>query len=58
MQFSTIGVLDHYYKISVFTGDVRGAGTDADVYVILYGTEGRSAELKLGNWKNNFGRNK
>lgn len=28
------------YEVSVITGDVRGAGTNANVYVIMYGAEG------------------
>ena len=33
------------YEVSVMTGDVRGAGTDANVYIILYGEEGDSGEI-------------
>ena len=35
------------YKISVKTSDLRGAGTDANVYVILFGVNGDSGELHL-----------
>lgn len=35
------------YKVSVVTGDVRGAGTDANVFCILYGQNGDSGEHKL-----------
>lgn len=27
------------YEVSVVTGDVRGAGTNANVYIILFGEE-------------------
>lgn len=37
------------YKISVKTSDVRGAGTDANVYIILFGMNGDSGELHLKN---------
>ena len=39
------------------TGDVRGAGTDADISVILISDIGESQEMKLDNSKNNFERN-
>uniref|UniRef100_A0A8D2L3F2 Lipoxygenase homology domains 1 n=1 Tax=Varanus komodoensis TaxID=61221 RepID=A0A8D2L3F2_VARKO len=37
----------HTYKISVFTGDVYGAGTDANVFLIIYGDLGDTGERKL-----------
>jgi hypothetical protein len=46
------------YKITVITGDVRNAGTDADVSLVLYGTQGDSGEWKLKNQDNNFERGK
>ncbi|KAH3887125.1 hypothetical protein DPMN_011141 [Dreissena polymorpha] len=46
------------YKISVFTGDKAGAGTDSNVYIILFGENGDSWEKYLDNKKNNFERNK
>ena len=35
------------YTIRVFTGDVRGAGTNANVFLTLYGDRGDSGERKL-----------
>ena len=35
------------YKISVKTSDIRGAGTDANVYVVVFGQNGDSGELHL-----------
>ncbi|XP_063398724.1 lipoxygenase homology domain-containing protein 1-like isoform X1 [Mytilus trossulus] len=35
------------YKISVKTSNVRGAGTDANVYVILFGANGDTGQLHL-----------
>lgn len=35
------------YRITVVTGDVFGAGTDANVYIKLYGEKGESGRLKL-----------
>lgn len=34
------------YNVNVFTGDKSGAGTDSNVFVILYGQKGDS-----GTWK-------
>lgn len=45
------------YKVTVLTGDKRGAGTDADVSIVLYGNLGDSGEWKLNNkTENNFER--
>ena len=33
------------YEVSVKTGDVRGAGTDANVHLYLYGKEGVSGKF-------------
>ena len=30
------------YEISVITGDISGAGTDANVYIILFGEKGET----------------
>lgn len=46
------------YKIAVKTGDVRGAGTDANVYVQLTGESGASEEKQLESSGNNFERGK
>ena len=45
------------YIAHVKTGDRKGAGTDADVFLALYNTEGkRSREIKLEGkwWKDEF----
>ncbi|KAG1672531.1 hypothetical protein FOA52_002840, partial [Chlamydomonas sp. UWO 241] len=47
-----------FNQVSVQTGDARGAGTDADVSVIMLGEKATSAEMKLDNSKNNFERSK
>lgn len=46
------------YKINVQTGDKAGAGTDADVSIILIGELGNSQEIDLDNPANNYERNK
>lgn len=45
------------YKINVKTGNELGAGTDADVSIILVGELGKTDELVLNSDKNNFERN-
>jgi len=35
------------YKINVKTSNVRGAGTDANVFVILFGANGDTGQLHL-----------
>jgi hypothetical protein len=46
------------YKVTVYTGDKRGAGTDANVFITLFGDAGDSGERKLDTSKNNFERGK
>ncbi|KAL8614281.1 hypothetical protein ACOMHN_007619 [Nucella lapillus] len=46
------------YKVSVFTGNKRGAGSDANVYITMFGEFGDSGEKKLSSRKNNFERGK
>ena len=49
-------LLVNKYKITTYTGDKRGAGTDANVAITLFGKSGDSGERKLDNSKNNFER--
>ena len=44
------------YKVSVHTGDKRGAGTDANVFIILHGEKGDSGRRMLESTGNNFER--
>ncbi|XP_063036774.1 lipoxygenase homology domain-containing protein 1 [Melospiza melodia melodia] len=44
----------HTYKISVFTGDIYGAGTDANVFLNIYGDMGDMGERKLSKSETNF----
>ena len=37
------------YDISVLTGDVRGAGTDANVFLTVFGERGSTPKTKLSN---------
>lgn len=52
------GMKSNKYKVTVQTGDKRGAGTDADISVMLIGAAGKSEEIKLESSADNFERNK
>ena len=45
------------YKVEVLTGNRRGAGTDANVHMEMYGARGKSGIRVLDNSENNFERN-
>ncbi|XP_030215683.1 lipoxygenase homology domain-containing protein 1 [Gadus morhua] len=51
---------ENTYEVSVFTGDMLGAGTDAKVYINIYGENGDTGEryLKKSNNLNKFERAK
>ena len=40
------------YQVSVKTGDVRGAGTDANVFIQLFGDKGDTGKQQLRNAEN------
>ncbi|CAF1135774.1 unnamed protein product [Rotaria sordida] len=42
------------YKITIYTGNQRDAGTDADVFITLYGNLGKTDAIMLDNKNNNF----
>ena len=44
------------WNAQVWTSDILGAGTDAKVYMTLYGDKGKSEETILENETNNFER--
>lgn len=47
------------YQVKVTTGVQEGAGTDANVYLTVYGTKGETMEKKLINtFENNFEKGK
>ena len=46
------------YSVNVFTGNKRGAGTDATVHITMFGDQGDSGQMVLDNDKNNFERGK
>jgi hypothetical protein len=47
-------LIDNQYDIIVHTGNKRGAGTDANVYINIYGSLGETGALMLDNKENNF----
>ncbi|KAI3372735.1 hypothetical protein L3Q82_023197 [Scortum barcoo] len=42
------------YVVSVFTADMKGSGTDADVFINIFGEFGDTGERRLDSDKNNF----
>lgn len=45
------------FRVTTFTSDIKGAGTDANVYIILKGQDGRQTpKLKLDSSANDFER--
>ncbi|KAL4660900.1 lipoxygenase homology domain-containing protein 1-like [Arapaima gigas] len=42
------------YVVSIFTSDVKGSGTDADVFINIFGENGNTGERILDNDKDNF----
>ena len=40
------------YEVSIFTGDMMGAGTDANVFINIYGENGDTGERYLKNSDN------
>ena len=41
------------YKVTTYTGDVRGAGTDANVFIEIYGQNGQKSGAKKLDAKGN-----
>lgn len=42
------------YEVTVWTGERSGAGTDANVFLQIYGDKGKTEEKALGNKTDNF----
>jgi hypothetical protein len=43
------------YSVVIQTGSMRGAGTDNDVGLVIFGTSGKTSKIKLDNfWQNDF----
>ena len=48
--------LEEIWNVIVYTSDLRGAGTDSNVMMVLYGSDGKTEEVTLNNETNNFER--
>jgi lipoxygenase homology domain-containing protein 1 len=46
-----------WYNIRFKTGNLGGAGTDADVYMIIKGSKGQTHSMQMDNRNDNFERN-
>ena len=51
-------LVDNKYRVTVYTGNERGGGTDADVFITLFGPLGESGSIMLDDKKNNFEKGK
>lgn len=47
-------IIEQVWFAWIWTSDIRGAGTDANVSMQIYGDKGKSQEVKLGNNTDNF----
>ena len=56
IQFSFASNLVIPYEITVFSGDVKDAGTDSDVTFTIYGSDGATPEVKLEKGDEKFER--
>lgn len=45
---------DKDYTVSVITGDVKGAGTNANVFLTIFGDRGDTGERKLEKSETHF----
>ena len=54
--FNTLSGKPVRYQVTVRTGDVRYAGTDANVYVIVHGSKGKTKKLFMDDARDNFER--
>lgn len=46
--------LEYPWSLWIWTSDVKGAGTDAQVFLQIYGMNGKSDEIKLENNSDSF----
>lgn len=49
-----VSVIGIPYEVTVWTGDRKGAGTDANVFLQMYGENGKTEEYQLRNRTDNF----
>lgn len=53
-QSDVVRPIDNQYKVTIHTGKQRGAGTDADVSITLYGAYTNSGSIMLNAKKSQF----
>ena len=53
LQLCFVYIPAHIYKVSVRTGDMYRAGTDANVFLTIYGDLGDTGERKLAKSESN-----
>lgn len=46
--------VENPWSLWIWTSDMRGAGTDAPIYLQIFGDKGKSDEMKLDNNSDNF----
>ena len=46
------------YEVSLYTGDVQNGGTDAEVYIKVFGSKGSTSEIKIDKMSDRFERGK
>ncbi|KAH3887386.1 hypothetical protein DPMN_011402, partial [Dreissena polymorpha] len=56
MEPAEVGNMDKTipYEVTVWTGNVQGGGTDANVFLQMYGPDGKTEEIALRNKTDNF----
>ena len=54
MNISCVCSTEIPYEITVWTGELRSAGTDANVFIQMYGENGKTEEYALRNKTDNF----
>jgi len=47
-------LLEYPWTLWIFTSDIKGAGTDAQVFLQIYGELGKSDEMKMENNSDSF----
>nr|XP_016847361.1 PREDICTED: lipoxygenase homology domain-containing protein 1-like [Anolis carolinensis] len=45
---------EYPWSLWIWTSDIKGAGTDAPIFLQIYGDKGKSDEMKLDNKSDNF----
>ncbi|KAJ6662996.1 hypothetical protein lerEdw1_010817, partial [Lerista edwardsae] len=53
-QLSSLFFVENPWSLWIWTSEMRGAGTDAPIYLQIFGDKGKSDEMKLDNNSDNF----